>query len=390
MNSNYNIFLIYENLREIVDVVEENIKLELKKRFNNIDTTFSEKFFMIQHNEIKEEYINGTCIALYFGSKKACESEKCNSLIDIAFESSFYIIPIIKKGENFYDIIPQQLQLIKAFEWEDNSSKNELTLKVLENLGLSEKDRKVFISYRRSDGLGMANQLLDILTRQGFNVFLDKYDVDIGKDVQKEIYNAIDDKAFLLVLESPKAHESEWISKEIHYALRTHMAVLIIKWYNTTIPIEDTEDLLRIEIKEDELYFDKYYLLKEDIIQTLIYKIESEHSYGLLRRKNVLIKSIEKEWTNSYRQFIYLNNWVLYFKESRNEELNRIITITPRIPQSYDLYILDNISEEIKDPSDELEKLLFHQAYSIDFKQQELLKWVIKEKLNIHIFRYIV
>ncbi|MEJ2251104.1 MAG: toll/interleukin-1 receptor domain-containing protein [Candidatus Lokiarchaeota archaeon] len=389
MKSNYNIILIYENLIEIVNVIEKTIKLELKERFNNIDTNFSENFFIIQHNEIKEENINRNCIVLYFGSKIAFESKKCNSLIDKAFELSFYIIPIIKEGDNFYDIIPPKLQLINAFKWKDNSSKNELILKVLENLGLSEKDRKVFISYRRSDGFGMANQLFDILTKQGFDVFLDKYNVDLGKDMQKEIYKSIEDKAFLLVLESPKAYESEWISKEIHYALRSHMAVLIIKWYNTIIPIEDTEELFRIEIKEDELYFDKYSLLKDDKIQDLIYKIESEHSYGLLRRRNILIKSIEKEWSNLYRQFIYLDNWVLYFKENRYEKLSRIITITPRVPQSYDLFILDSISEKIKEHTDKLEKILFHQAYLIDFKQQEFLKWIIKEKQNIQIFRYI-
>jgi len=389
MNLAYNIFLIYEDLSEIVDIIEKSIKLEIEKRFNKLHNAFFEESFNIIHNEIKEEDSKGNCITLYFGSEKALKSEKCNALIEKALEKSIFIIPIIKNQKHFYKIIPLRLQLINAFEWHDESSKTEIVLKVLENLGLSEKDRRIFISYRRIDGLGMADQLLNILTRQGFNVFLDKYDVDVGKDFQKEIYNAIDDKAFLLVIESPKAYESEWIPKEINYALKTHMTVMILRWDNTSIPIEDTKNLRRIDLQEEDLYFDRYYLLKEDILNDLIFKIESEHSYGLLRRRNILIKSIEKEWKEYYNKFIYLNNWILYFKDSRNEESNKIITITPRIPKTYDLYILDNVSEGIKEQVEEIEKILFHQAYSMNFEEQNLIEWTIKEKLNIHVFRYI-
>ncbi len=389
MNAKYNIFFIYDDMNDIVNILENEIRLEIKKRFNDINSTYFDKSFKILHNVIKDEDINGSNIALYFGSRNGYNSEKCHFLINKCFELSIFIIPIIKKEENFYDNIPQQIQSINAFEWEENSSRKELTLRILENLGLSERNRKVFISYRRADGLGMADQLLDILTRQRFDVFLDRYDVDIGRDFQEEIYNSIDDKAFLLVIESPKAHESEWISKEIHYALRTHMTVLILKWFNTTIPIEDTKDLLRFELKEDELYFNNYFLLKEERINSLILEIESEHSYGLLRRRNNFIKSIEKEWKEYYNYFIYLDNWIIFFKESRNDESNKIITITPRVPQSYDLYFLDNISKMIKEPTEDLEKILFHQTQSINLEHQELLKWIIKEKLNIHVFHYI-
>jgi len=389
MDTKYNIFFIYDDMNDIVNILENEIQLEIKERFNDINSTYFDKSFKILHNKIKDEDINGSCIALYFGNKNGYNSKNCHSLIDKCLESSIFIIPIIKKEDNFYESISQQLQPINAFEWEGDSSKKKLTLTILENLGLSEKDRKVFISYRRADGLGMADQFLDILTRQGFDVFLDRYDVDIGRDFQEEIYNSIDDKAFLLVIESPRAYESEWISKEIHYALRNHITVMILKWFNTTISIEDSKDLRRIELKEDDLYFNNYLLLKEERINTLILEIESEHSYGLLRRRNNFIKSIEKEWKEHYNYLIYLDNWIIFFKESKNDESNKIITITPRIPQSYDLYLLDNISEMIKEPTEDIEKILFHKSQSINLKHQELLMWIIKEKLNIHIFRYI-
>lgn len=388
MNTNYNIFFVYDDFNDVVKFLEIEIRLEIEKRFNDINSTYFDKSFNIIHNEIKDEATNGSNIALYFGSKNGYNSKNCHSLINKCFELSIFIIPVIKKEDHFYETIPQILQLINAFEWEGDSSKKKLTLKILENLGLSEKNRKIFISYRRVDGLGMADQLLDILTRQGFDVFLDRYDVDIGRDIQEEIYNSIDDKAFLLVIESPQAHESEWISKEIHYALRNHMTVLILKWFNAIIPIQDSKDLLRIDLKEDDLYFNNYFLLKKERIITLVLEIESEYSYGLLRRRNNFIKSIEKEWKDYYNYFIYLDNWIIFFKESKTTESNKIVTITPRVPESYDLFLLDSKSKMIKEPDEELEKILFHRAQSINLEHQELLLWIIKEKINIHVFRY--
>ena len=78
MNSNYNIFFIYENLREIVDLIEDQIKVEVSERFDNINIAFFKNSFRILHNEITED-IKGNSIAIYFGSKRSLVSKKCLS-----------------------------------------------------------------------------------------------------------------------------------------------------------------------------------------------------------------------------------------------------------------------------------------------------------------------
>jgi len=389
MNAKYNIFFIYEDKEDIAQKIEKEIQIEIKNRFGDITTNYLSKSVNISHNKRNKIDQNGLNIAIYLGSKKGFKSKKCVYSIKNFIELGILIIPIIENPEDFNDFIPYQLQPINAFIWEGEYPEKRITIKILENLGLSEKDRKVFISYRRIDGIGMADQLLDILTRQGFNVFMDKYDIDYGRDVQHEIFQSIDEKSFLVVIESPKAYESEWISKEIHYALRTHIPVSILTWFNTTQTIEDTEGLQRIYFNKEDLYFDKYFLIKEEKIESVVVEIESIHSNGLFRRRNLLIRSIEYEFKTQFEYCNYLDNWILYLKNNKKDESDKIITITPRIPKSLDLYLLDKASEMIKNPRDNIKKILYHQAESVPLQQQYLLEWIIEEKLNIQIIHYI-
>jgi hypothetical protein len=94
-------------------------------------------------------------------------------------------------------------------------------------LGLRVQGRhtKIFISYRGWDGSEIAEQVNAHLQNLGYRTFLDQakeFDGEPmilpGSPVQKEIDAALDTANLVLLIDTPKAHESPWIKHEVHTA----------------------------------------------------------------------------------------------------------------------------------------------------------------------------
>ncbi len=93
-------------------------------------------------------------------------------------------------------------------------------------LRLRHQDNKIFISYRASDGSNIAKQAFDFLRENGFEVWLDEakdeYDgegkIPGGADVQEVIEQNLIKADLVLLIDTPKARESNWIRMEINHA----------------------------------------------------------------------------------------------------------------------------------------------------------------------------
>jgi hypothetical protein len=97
------------------------------------------------------------------------------------------------------------------------------------------RDTKIFVSYRGSDGAGIAKQLYDYLTGSGHRAYLDEAkDIDgdtailPGSDVQKQIDEALKDANLLLLIDTPDAPSSRWIKHEVDTADSLLLPVLPI------------------------------------------------------------------------------------------------------------------------------------------------------------------
>ncbi len=375
MNTIYRIYIIHEARNQWASNLEQAIRTEL----SNLGI------------EVKVEFLYGdlsgttevVCpsVAVYLGSIPGSRSDRCINSIKAALNLGILIMPVVESENVFRQHVPQELYPINAFIWSGISAAEKLAREnILPELGLTEKERKVFISYRRSDGLGMADQLFDILSRRGFTVFMDLYDIESGRDVQREITEYLEDIAFILVIESPKAHHSKWIYKEVNYALKHHMGVLIVRWPSAT-QIPNTEDLPRRNLTNNELIRDvKYQRISGPVLSKLINEIEFWHADGLLRRRRYLLESIEKEARLHYSTCLNVGNWTLLLCNGANQKENTVIGITPRLPNAYDLYYLDNPSLQLNNIS-HTRKLLVHLTEYIPQERSNLLEWVIDNRL---------
>jgi hypothetical protein len=93
-------------------------------------------------------------------------------------------------------------------------------------LRLRHQDNKIFISYRASDGTSIAKQVFDFFKENGFEVWLDEakdeYDgegkIPGGADVQEVIEQNLLQADLVLLIDTPKTRESNWIRLEINHA----------------------------------------------------------------------------------------------------------------------------------------------------------------------------
>jgi len=169
-------------------------------------------------------------VCVYLGDDLARADPLTNSDIKEELERGTTIFPVVSDLVGFSAQVPDELAFANGIVWRDDATLRHLVRVLLEDLGIEDRSRRVFISHRREDGLAAAEQLHDRLTHTGFQPFIDRFAIREGADFQNELANALEDHAFLLLLETPQAHTSPWVFDEVEYALSHTMGVLIARW----------------------------------------------------------------------------------------------------------------------------------------------------------------
>ncbi|MEN3369684.1 MAG: hypothetical protein V7609_1827 [Verrucomicrobiota bacterium] len=135
---------------------------------------------------------------------------------------------------------PTPVDGIKAipYDGEARGAKGRIARRVGAMLGLKlrRRDNQILVSYRATDGTGIATQLHDHLTSLGYRAWLDEARDAVdrepmilpGKQVQDEIRQALAASNLLLLVETPAAGESGWIKFEIDTANADLLPVLPI------------------------------------------------------------------------------------------------------------------------------------------------------------------
>jgi hypothetical protein len=138
---------------------------------------------------------------------------------------------------------PAQLRAIFTFTLQDFSTQSpayeeslrRLAVLVQNLIGLrvSSARRRVFISYKISDGRDVAERLEKELEARGYNVWRDEQtdrdglsQILPGSALQQTIETAIAQQGFVLVVDSHEAPQSAWVNEEIGLALKYLLPIL--------------------------------------------------------------------------------------------------------------------------------------------------------------------
>lgn len=165
--------------------------------------------------------------AVYFGGAVTTDLEAASSL----FSESVPVIPVVENLEQFSTSVPDFLRATNGYclKKEDPEMEEFATI-MLECVGLLRRQRRVFVSYRRTESREAALQMHDLLTSRGFDVFLDTHDIRPGDPFQDVLWHRLCDSDVLVMLDTPTYFESRWTREEIGRARAKEIHVLRVVW----------------------------------------------------------------------------------------------------------------------------------------------------------------
>jgi hypothetical protein len=369
----YSLYIVHTDQTDIAN----SIKIEILSQLNHLRCDPSILEIIENPKESTSDHLSKRIsLGVFIGSKEGKNNVNCNNQINTLISAKIPVIPILVASNDFPDIAPESLIPINALHLKDVSSCVNIVSAILRLLGLTEKNRRVFISYSRKEASAIGEQLWEFLSKKGFEVFFDRFAIEPGVDFQEKLKESLCDKSFLLLLETPSAHLSRWVDIEVDFARVSNMGLLALTWPTTTKRFANIPEGYRTSLVEEN--FDTSGLLTENYLNSLFNQIESVHASSMLRRRRTLMTSLQKELERHGISYKLLSNWSLVADTTKGFSGHHLISITPRPPEVPDLFFLH------KDCSAyhlDLERgVLLHTVSQATDEKDAVLKWVIAEK----------
>lgn len=167
------------------------------------------------------------CLYLYYGRT---EDDKTNtSGLDLKeLSKRGKLLTIVDHPDTVPNCIPDDACSINAFIFNSSTDIERLKNLILRYFGLLDSNRKVFISYRRKEYSGLADQLFIALSHKGYKPFLDSYVIEPMEQFQDVLMHELSDSEIFIFLNSPTYLKSKWCRKEIMLARKHNVGVLQI------------------------------------------------------------------------------------------------------------------------------------------------------------------
>ncbi len=167
------------------------------------------------------------------------------------------IIPLRRKRESFTDF-PGEIQMLNGIEFRNERKFcNHIANSMLDAVGLLREQRRIFISYRRTEATDVAIQLFNHLSASGFEVFLDTHSIRPSVDFQESLRHHLCDSDVLVMLDTSTYFESRWTVEEFGQAQSSNIHILRLVWPNheptQSTALSETVELKLTDFKNGQL-----------------------------------------------------------------------------------------------------------------------------------------
>jgi hypothetical protein len=278
------------------------------------------------------------------------------------------VLPVTHKGDNIFAILPEVVRPLNAHVWEGTEDRAVQAL--LRLLGLIERERRLFLSYARSETSALALQLRTRLSERGFDVFLDRFSVPPAADFQRRINIELSDKAFVLLLESPAAVDSKWVQHEVAFA-HTHSIALLALSLPETTKFPAVDEAFRYQLLPETLDgLDAGRTLLPQPLEHVLDEVETRYARQLRLRRVDMLGSVA----------IWLRKAGVAFAATEDEwsvaadwppAKRTVFLVTPRSPAPSDLHRLDLLRRKHSAAG-----CLVYASPDRDPDDEQLLKWI--------------
>ena len=315
-------------------------------------------------------------VVAYLASSEGRDSKVVNKLIEAALARDVSIVPIVpgNERESISAKLPKCITHLNAVKWVEQGAN--VATSLLEMLGLVETERKVFVSYRRSETSELAVQLHTELVQRRFDVFLDRFSVEPGVDFQRRLEEDLGDKAFVLVLESSGLRNSRWVRHEIAYAHARRIEILAL-----TLPdvepaelVPSIDEAFRLRVDTADIIDEG--MLSPSALEITLDAIELAHARALRRRREQILGSVMEKLRNDGCTCSPADDWCVL--ASGQDGRSGLFWVTPRRPEPKDFHSLSQQQERVMRKGDFkcLQGSVVHESGRVAENHQELLDWI--------------
>jgi len=280
-------------------------------------------------------------LIVYLGTLAAAGDSAIQRRLEEAIHDKLRLLPLVDNLDDYFTVTPDCLHPINGEKW---STAAEIAELVLRQVGLTDRDRRVFLSYRRKESTPVALQLFEKLHQAGYVVFLDYFSVDRGEVIQERIAQALEEMSFVLLLETKGSADSKWVAEEeIGYALNHRLGLMSLAWpevkKSPVFPMIPPDR--REVIGGDELDVDQK--LVATALDRVMLRIEREHADQLRARRERIVADVasllQAQGTNPIR----LGAHSLLLPAVKAQEVKTaetVVRVCPRPANYWDLYEL--------------------------------------------------
>jgi hypothetical protein len=175
-----------------------------------------------------------SAVALFVVTPQALQRPDLEAFVRRVAEQKLPLVPVVENLNTFdFASIPANFSAIgeRNAEGLQPGDGRRVVEAVRNYLGLEvslREQRKVFISYRRSDAEATAEQIFEDLWAAKYFTFLDKNQLPAGEVVQSRVMSSLAEMDFVLLIDSPDAGRSPWVMAEVTYALERGIPVCAV------------------------------------------------------------------------------------------------------------------------------------------------------------------
>ncbi|MEI3791543.1 MULTISPECIES: toll/interleukin-1 receptor domain-containing protein [unclassified Chryseobacterium] len=364
----YQLVLLGEN-KELF----KEIKLSLQKSFDELKIIID--LLKIITTDNIDEYSGGQpAFVIYSGNKNNLD-KKTLEIIEHQKLDGNVILPIYYN--DFYEEMPELLYNQNGLKFNNNVSK--IRNIILEGFELLRKNRKIFISYKRSESSNIAIQLYEFLEQNNFDVFIDTHSIDKGEEFQEELWHRMTDCDLILMLNTKGFLDSDWCKQELDKAHVKRIGIVHLLW-----PDSDFADFahLGFSLKLKNSDFEKPIFsdltkgkLKQNKLKDIIDLVESSRARNLASRQDALITDFTQAAHNNK---VEVNlQYSRYITQLLDNGKIKVYIPTIGIPQSINCHNSQKLINKIENK--EIESItLIYDEMSIRNYWLEHLEWLNK------------
>lgn len=182
----------------------------------------------LNHVDASTRSLNAPTMAVFFGSPANIAD---TGLVTELIGDSIVIAPVVSDLSVVHAEIPPQLRHVNAIVLGPNDEGiDRLVTLILETFRLLRRERRLFISYKRTGSQPLADRLYDALDARGFDVFIDVRSVPPAADFQSQLWHRMSDSDVVVLIDTPGFREGRWTAEELARANATNVQILHLLW----------------------------------------------------------------------------------------------------------------------------------------------------------------